>query len=42
MNDKYAAETGRFLEGMAKALGLELDELGTVSLNSKSLAIISR
>jgi predicted CoA-substrate-specific enzyme activase len=41
MNDKCAAGTGRFLEVMAKALGLELDELGSVSLRSKSPAIIT-
>jgi len=41
MNDKCAAGTGRFLEVMAKALGLELDELGSVSLNSKSSAVIT-
>ncbi len=41
MNDKCAAGTGRFLEVMAKALGLELDELGSVSLHSKSPANIT-
>jgi len=41
MNDKCAAGTGRFLEGMAKALGLDLDEMGSVSLKSKSSAIIT-
>lgn len=41
MNDKCAAGTGRFLEVMARALGLELDELGSVSLRSKSPAIIT-
>lgn len=41
MNDKCAAGTGRFLEAMAKALGLELDELGSVSLKSESYAPIT-
>jgi len=41
MNDKCAAGTGRFLEVMARALGLELEELGSVSLSSKSSAIIT-
>jgi predicted CoA-substrate-specific enzyme activase len=34
MNDKCAAGTGRFLEVMARALGLALDDLGTLSLTS--------
>jgi predicted CoA-substrate-specific enzyme activase len=41
MNDKCAAGTGRFLEVMAKALELDLDELGPTSLKSKSPAIIT-
>jgi predicted CoA-substrate-specific enzyme activase len=41
MNDKCAAGTGRFLEVMAKALELELDELGPVSLKSQSPAVIT-
>ena len=41
MNNKCAAGTGRFLEVMARALGLELDELGAVSLRSKSPAVIT-
>jgi len=36
MNDKCAAGTGRFLEGMAKVLGVSLDELGPISFDSKS------
>jgi predicted CoA-substrate-specific enzyme activase len=32
MNDKCAAGTGRFLEGMAKVLGVELQELGPLGL----------
>jgi predicted CoA-substrate-specific enzyme activase len=36
MNDKCAAGTGRFLEGMAKVLGVTLDELGPISFDSKS------
>ena len=34
-NDKCAAGTGRFLEVMAKLLGVSLDELGTISENAK-------
>ncbi len=34
MNDKCAAGTGRFLEVMANALEVDLEELGPVSLNS--------
>lgn len=41
MNDKCAAGTGRFLEVMARALGLELDEIGPVSLKSRSPAVIT-
>jgi predicted CoA-substrate-specific enzyme activase len=36
MNDKCAAGTGRFLEVMAKTLGIPLSELGDVSLQSKN------
>jgi predicted CoA-substrate-specific enzyme activase len=35
MNDKCAAGTGRFIEVMAKALGLDIDKMGSISLNSK-------
>jgi predicted CoA-substrate-specific enzyme activase len=41
MNDKCAAGTGRFLEVMASALEIELDELGPISLGSDSPAAIS-
>jgi len=41
MNDKCAAGTGRFLEVMAKALELRVDDLGSISLNSKSPCRIS-
>jgi predicted CoA-substrate-specific enzyme activase len=34
-NDKCAAGTGRFLEVMAKVLGVSLDELGTLSEEAK-------
>lgn len=34
MNDKCAAGTGRFLEVMARALGVPLDDLGSLSLTS--------
>ncbi len=41
MNDKCAAGTGRFLEVMARALEIELDQLGPVSLKHKKSVIIS-
>lgn len=41
MNDKCAAGTGRFLEVMAAALEIELDQLGEVSLISTDPASIS-
>ena len=41
MNDKCAAGTGRFLEVMAKALELGVDELGSISLESKNPCRIS-
>jgi predicted CoA-substrate-specific enzyme activase len=41
MNDKCAAGTGRFLEVMAKTLELKLEELGPISLQSKSQAKIT-
>ena len=42
MNDKCAAGTGRFLEGMAKVLGVELDELGPMSLDAASPVSITK
>lgn len=36
MNDKCAAGTGRFLEVMANVLGVNLDDLGDLSLKSKN------
>lgn len=41
MNDKCAAGTGRFLEVIADDLGLKLDEMGELSLNSKNRVEIS-
>jgi predicted CoA-substrate-specific enzyme activase len=41
MNDKCAAGTGRFLEAMARALGVELQELAALSLQSKNPASIT-
>jgi predicted CoA-substrate-specific enzyme activase len=41
MNDKCAAGTGRFLEGIARALELGLEELGPISLKSNSPSVIS-
>ena len=36
MNDKCAAGTGKFLEVMARALGLSLDEFNTAAFNARS------
>ncbi len=41
MNDKCAAGTGRFLEVMARALEIDLDEFGEASLKSDTPAVIS-
>lgn len=41
MNDKCAAGTGRFLEVMARALEVDLEELGPLSLQSKAAQTIS-
>lgn len=41
MNDKCAAGTGRFLEVMARALEINLDEFGAVSLKAHNPAQIS-
>ena len=41
MNDKCAAGTGRFLEVVADSLGLKIEELGEISLKSKSKATIN-
>jgi len=41
MNDKCAAGTGRFLEVMASALGLKIDEMGSESLKSTNPSEIS-
>ena len=41
MNDKCAAGTGRFLEVMAKALEVNLEELGELSLRSREKISIS-
>ena len=41
MNDKCAAGTGRFLEVMANALDVSLDQMGEVGLKSKKPAKIS-
>jgi len=42
MNDKCAAGTGRFLENMAKVLGVGLEELAPLSLNSKTRVAITK
>ena len=41
MNDKCAAGTGRFLEVMARAMQLELTELGAMSAGSKNQVVVS-
>lgn len=41
MNDKCAAGTGRFLEVMARALRVELEEMGALGLQSHSPAHVS-
>ena len=41
MNDKCAAGSGRFVEVIADGLGIELGEMGRLSLQSKSPATIS-
>jgi len=41
MNDKCAAGTGRFLEVMATVLGLDIEEMGPISLTSKEPCSIS-
>jgi predicted CoA-substrate-specific enzyme activase len=41
MNDKCAAGSGRFIEAIADALGVPLDQVGDLSLQSKSPAKIS-
>jgi predicted CoA-substrate-specific enzyme activase len=41
MNDKCAAGTGRFLEVMARALEVDLEKMGEISLKSESPATIS-
>ena len=41
MNDKCAAGTGRFLEVIAKALGIKLEDLGSISLKSANRVNIS-
>jgi len=41
MNDKCAAGTGRFLENMARVLGLTLEELSTISLEATKPAVIT-
>jgi predicted CoA-substrate-specific enzyme activase len=41
MNDKCAAGTGRFIEVIADTLGVPLDKVGGLSLQSKNPALIS-
>ena len=40
-NDKCASGTGRFLEVMSAALGLDVEAMGKLSLESKSPAVLS-
>ena len=42
MNDKCAAGTGRFLEGMAKVLGVELDDLGPMAFDAPKPAGVTK
>ena len=41
MNDKCAAGTGRFIEVMARALEVELEEMGPLSLQSRNRVAVS-
>ncbi len=41
MNDKCAAGTGRFLEVMARTLGIHLDEMGDMAIHSEKYSKIS-
>ena len=41
MNDKCAAGTGRFLEFMAKVLGVSIEDLGPLALNSEEKVIVT-
>lgn len=41
MNDKCAAGTGRFLETMAKVLDLSVEELGPISFDANSPAVVT-
>ena len=41
MNDKCAAGSGRFIEIIAEALGLDLEDMGRISLESKAPTLIS-
>jgi predicted CoA-substrate-specific enzyme activase len=41
MNDKCAAGSGRFIEVIADGLGIELENMGALSLQSKNPAAIS-
>ena len=36
MNDNYAVETGKFLEVLARALGLSLDEFNTAAVKARA------
>lgn len=41
MNDKCAAGTGRFLEVMAQAMGIEINDLGSIALTARKVEPIS-
>jgi len=41
MNDKCAAGTGRFLELMAEGLGVELEDIGKISLTARHRTVLS-
>jgi predicted CoA-substrate-specific enzyme activase len=42
MNDKCAAGTGRFLEIIAESLGVELEDIGNVALQSENPVTVSK
>lgn len=41
MNDKCAAGTGRFLDVMAQVMGIDVEEMGRLSLNAQNEVLVS-
>jgi predicted CoA-substrate-specific enzyme activase len=41
MNDKCAAGTGRFLEVIAEAVGMKIEDIGNISLKARNVPMIS-